>query len=116
MKVYGIKNCSTVKKALAWLDTYQIAYEFHDFKKWGIDEHSLKKWIHEVGLDQLLNKRGTTWKTIPLNIQQSATVNKDAAIKLMLEKTSVIKRPILEMAKGITLGFDEKKYEQLFGS
>lgn len=116
MIIYGIKNCSTVKKALAWLDKHQLVYQFHDFKKLGIDEHTLKKWIGEVGLDHLLNKRGTTWKTISSDIQQSAAINNDAAIKLMLEKTSVIKRPVLETPKGIILGFEEKKYEQLFCS
>lgn len=114
MKVYGIKNCSTVKKALSWLDKHQIAYEFHDFRKLGIDEHTLKKWISEVGLDHLLNRRGTTWRTVPLDIQQSAVTNEDEAIKLMLEKTSVIKRPVLETSKGTMLGFDEEKYEAVF--
>jgi arsenate reductase len=114
MKIYGIKNCSTVKKALYWLDKHQIVYEFHDFKKLGIDKLTLKIWIKEAGLDHLLNKRGTTWRTIPADIQKLAAINNDAAIKLMLEKPSVIKRPILETSEGITLGFEEKKYEQLF--
>ena len=116
MIVYGIKNCSTVKKALAWLDAHKIAYEFHDFKKLDIDKPTLKMWIDQAGLDHLLNKRGTTWRTIPADIQKLAGINNDAAIKLMLEKPSVIKRPVLETSEGITLGFEEKKYEQLFCS
>ena len=40
MKLYGIPNCNTVKKARDWLDANNITYEFHDFKKQGIDDLS----------------------------------------------------------------------------
>ena len=36
MKLYGIPNCDTVKKARAWLASYAIGVEFHDFKKHGV--------------------------------------------------------------------------------
>ena len=114
MKIYGIKNCSTVKKALTWLDSHDIPYQFHDFKKLRIEESKLHEWIQEIGAEALINKRGATWKTIPKDIQQAIATDEGVALKLMQDKTSVIKRPILETAKGIVLGFDEKKYREIF--
>ena len=114
MKVYGIKNCSTVKKALAWLDTNHIAHEFHDFKKLGIDDAKLKEWADQVGLERLINKRGTTWKALSPDLQQLANTNSREALKLMQEKTSIIKRPVLETSKGSILGFDEALYTKTF--
>jgi Spx/MgsR family transcriptional regulator len=113
MVVYGIPNCNTVKKALDWLKANKIAYEFHDFKKSGISETKLKAWSKQVGWQKLVNRKGTTWKLLDASIQQSVTTEK-AAIALMQEKTSVIKRPVLETENGILLGFDEVLYSQKF--
>ena len=114
MKIYGIKNCTTVKNALAWLDAHQVAYEFHDFKKLGIDGHQLQTWIDKMSMDKIMNQRSATWKTIPTDIQQAALNDHAAAIKLMQDKTSIIKRPLLEVGNDIVLGFDEKKYAEIF--
>jgi len=113
MIVYGIPNCNTVKKAQDWLKANKIAYEFHDFKKQGISEAKLKAWSEQVGWQQLVNKKGTTWKLLDSSIQETVTTEK-VAIALMQEKTSVIKRPVLETENGILLGFDEALYSQKF--
>ena len=107
MKIYGIKNCNTVKKTLDWFKDHQMEYEFHDFKKLGIDEDRLKVWADQVGWEALLNKKGTTWKQLDPELQQSI-VNSESAFKLMQDKTSVIRRPVTETESGkIVLGFDE---------
>jgi Spx/MgsR family transcriptional regulator len=111
--LYGIPNCNTVKKALDWLKAHQIDYTFHDFKKKGISLDKLETWANQVGWDALVNKRGTTWKQLPVEIQQGIQ-NKKAAFELILQKTSVTKRPILESKKGILLGFDEQSYAAYF--
>ena len=113
MKVYGIKNCNTVKKALDWLEENNIEYEFQDFKKLGVTETKLEEWSSKIGWEPLLNKRGTTWKQLEPERQRSI-LSKSEAFKLMQEKTSVIKRPVLETAKKIFLGFDVDAYERLF--
>ena len=113
MKVYGIKNCNTVKKALDWLRDNQIDYQFHDFKKLGISELKLEEWSSELGWEPLLNKRGTTWKQLDAE-RQSSVNSKTEAFKLMQEKTSIIKRPVIETERGILLGFDEAAYCKLF--
>ncbi|MEJ7692042.1 ArsC family reductase [Daejeonella sp.] len=113
MKVYGIKNCNTVKKALDWLRENNIEYDFHDFKKQGITEPKLEEWTSKLGWEPLVNKRGTTWKQLEPE-RQTTVSSKTEAFKLMQEKTSVIKRPVIETERGILLGFDEAAYKELF--
>jgi len=112
MKVYGIKNCNTVAKALKWLDDHHLDYEFHDFKKSGISDNKLEEWSDKLGWEALLNKRGTTWKKLDIETQNSIKTKEDA-FNLMKEKTSVIKRPILESETGLLQGFDESAYKEL---
>ena len=114
MKVYGIKNCNTVKKALYWLNDNKIDYQFHDFKKLGISESKLEEWASKLGWEPLINKKGTTWKQLEPEKQRSIS-SKQEAFSLMQEKTSVIKRPVIETDKGIFLGFDEAAYKNMFG-
>jgi arsenate reductase len=114
MTVYGIKNCNTVKTALDWLKSNNIEFEFHDYKAKGISEAKLKDWARQVGWESLLNKRGMTWRQLDEAAQKKVT-NENSAIALMREKTSVIKRPLIENdGKVMTLGFDEKAYAKLF--
>ncbi len=115
MTVYGIKNCNTVKAGLDWLKKHRVAFEFHDYKSKGISEEKLKEWSRQVGWEQLLNKRGTTWRQLDEATQQKIT-NEKAAFALMREKTSVIRRPLIEdNGMILTLGFDEKEFKQKFG-
>lgn len=114
MTVYGIKNCNTVKSALEWLKKHKVEYEFHDYKSKGITEAKLKDWSKQVGWESLVNKRGTTWRQLDEAVQKKIT-NEPAAITLMKEKTSVIKRPLIEEnGKVIALGFDEEEYKKKF--
>ncbi|MCX7627460.1 MAG: ArsC family reductase [Methylophilaceae bacterium] len=114
MKLYGIPNCGTVKKARAWLEGRGIAYEFHDFKKDGVTEAMLAGWLRQVGWQQLLKKTGPTWSQLPEAVK--AAIKDDAsALRLMLEKPNVIKRPVLEgNGKVLATGFTEADYERLF--
>jgi Spx/MgsR family transcriptional regulator len=105
--IYAIPNCNTVKKTLDWMKANKKAYSFHDYKKLGITNTQLTSWSKQVGWETLINKKGTTWKLLGPEIQATIT-NQKAAIALMLEKTSVIKRPLIEQdGKIIALGFDE---------
>lgn len=114
MIVYGIKNCNTVKSAIEWLNKNKIEFEFHDYKKSGISEAKLISWSKQVGWENLVNKRGTTWRQLEEAIQKKVT-NEKSAIALMMDKTSVIKRPLIEKNdKVVLLGFDETAYTQKF--
>jgi len=113
MKLYGIPNCGTVKKARVWLDEHGIDYEFHDFKKQGVTESLLSDWLRQVGWQKLLKKTGPTWGQLPDAVK--ASIQDDAsALALMLEKPNVIKRPVLEhRGKVLATGFNETDYEGL---
>jgi len=114
MTVYGIKNCDTVKSAIEWLKRNKVDFEFHDYKTKGIEEPKLKDWCKQVGWESLLNKRGTTWRKLTQS-EQAEVDNEKAAILLMLSKTSIIKRPLIEKnERVIALGFDENSYSKLF--
>jgi arsenate reductase len=114
MIVYGIKNCNTVKNALDWLKKNKVEFEFHDYKKSGVTASKLADWSKQVGWESLVNKRGTTWRQLDEAIQNKIT-NEKAAIALMVEKTSVIKRPLIEdNGKVLILGFDEAQYKAVF--
>jgi len=111
--VYAIPNCNTVKKALDWMKANKIPYSFHDYKKLGISNAQLTNWSKQVGWEALINKKGTTWKLLGPEVQ-SAITNQKAAIALMAEKTSVIRRPLIEKDGNlIALGFDEIAYKKL---
>jgi arsenate reductase len=113
LKVYGIPNCDTVKKATVWLKNKGIAYEFHDYKKLGISEAKLEEWLTQVPYDKLINRAGTTFKK--LTDEEKAKITDNAsAIALMLEKTSVIKRPIVESDKILAVGFKVEEYDEVF--
>ena len=110
--VYAIPNCNTVKKALDWLQKNKIAYEFHDYKKKGITATILTNWCKQVGWETLVNKKGATWRQLSPEVQASISTQK-AAIALMMEKTSIIKRPLIEEnGKILALGFDETDYKK----
>jgi len=112
MRLYGIPNCNTVKKARDWLDANNIAYEFHDFKKQGIDEATIYSWLTQYPWEKLINRAGLTWRGLDDATKSSITDNASATA-LMQAKTSVIKRPILvKDGKISALGFDENAYKE----
>lgn len=111
VRIYGIKNCDTMKKAFAWLDEAGIAYEFHDYKKVGIDAATLVDWCARTdGWQALVNTRGTTWRK--LTPKQQSVADEAGAIALMSEHTSVIRRPVLDTGDGeLLIGFDPLRYD-----
>ena len=114
MKLYGIPNCSTVKKARTWLEQHAIAYEFHDFKKLGLDSTTGHAWLTQQPWEKLLNRSGMTWRNLS-DSEKNAVVDAASALALMQEKTSVIKRPVLvDNDRILALGFNETEYANLF--
>lgn len=108
MKLYGIKNCDTVKKARKWLDENGIDYEFHDFKKDGLDGALLSDWEQALGWEALLNRRGTTWRKLPEEVRD--TISAQSAHDIMLENPSIIKRPVVERNGKVSVGFNADEW------
>jgi len=112
-KIYGIKNCDTMKKAMRWLDEQSIGFEFHDYKKMGADAQMLEEWCNKADWQVLLNKAGTTFRKLPDEDKQS--IDQAKAIALMSENPSMIKRPVLELNGKIYVGFKPDNYTEIFG-
>ena len=106
--IYGIKNCDTMKKARAWLDSHGVAYGFHDYKTAGITKDKLKQWSDDVGWETLLNRAGTTFRQLPDADKDG--LNEKKALTLMLGQPSMIKRPVLDLGKKRLVGFKPEIY------
>ena len=106
--LYGIPNCSSVKKARAWLEERGIAYTFHDYKKAGADAKKLAAWSKAIGWEALINRSGTTYKKIPDHVKSNLDSKK--VITLLIEYPSAIRRPIVEHAHGLLIGFRPEEW------
>ncbi len=110
--LYGIPNCDTVKKARAWLTEHGVKHVFHDFKKQGVPEAALDRWLATVGHEKLVNRKGTTWRGLD-EATRNAVTDSASARALLIAHASVIKRPVVEWADGsITVGFDAADWQQ----
>ena len=110
--LYGISNCDTVKKARRWLESRAIDYRFHDYRKDGLNPEQLTAWADELGWDQLLNRRGTTWRRLPEATREG--IDRPRALALLLEQPAMIKRPLLDLGPTRKLGFKEAEYQTYF--
>lgn len=111
--LYGIPNCDTVKKARTWLAEHGHDFEFHDFKKQGLSRELAARWLEQLDWEVLVNRKGMTWRNLPDERKASIT-DKTAALELMLENPSVIKRPVLEGAGPLSVGFSADQYARIF--
>ena len=114
MKLYGIPNCSTVKKARAWLDARDIPYEFHDFKKQGMPADLMQTLMGIMGWEALVNRNGPTWRKLP-DARKAKVKDAKSALAVMEENPSVIKRPILDRDGQYQVGFTEDNYAAFLG-
>jgi arsenate reductase len=114
LTIHGIKACDTMKKAFAWLDAKGVAYDFHDYKKLGIEAAVVKGWAGQVGWEALVNRQGTTFRKLPESDTQG--LDEPRAIRLMVAHNSVIRRPVLVRdGKVVAVGFKPESYQALFG-
>ena len=113
MTLYGIRNCDTMKRAQAWLQAQGLAFEFHDYKRDGVNLDDLTGWLEAVGAAVLVNRRGTTWRT--LTEVEKATCDGDdlsAIARVLSANPSLIKRPVLTYPHGVLVGFDTEQWQQ----
>ncbi|GGX61470.1 arsenate reductase [Saccharospirillum salsuginis] len=111
IRIYGIRNCDTIKKTLAWFDQQGADYEFIDYKKTPPTEDLLRSWFPHVGWENLINKRGTTWRNIDDGRKEK--LNPERAIQLMIAEPSIIKRPVVEHGGLVSVGYNEQAFRDL---
>lgn len=112
LTIYGLSNCDSTKKAMAWLKQHNRAFTFKDYKVEGITKAKLEQWAQQVGWQTLLNKQSTTWRGLS-KAEQDQAADAAGAIALMAQHTNLIKRPALEHGKGVLIGFKEAAYQGL---
>jgi arsenate reductase len=111
--VFGIETCDQVRKARAWLRAHDIAFDFHDFRKDGLDAQRLSMWLGRVPWDSLLNRRGLAWRKLDPQ-RRAAITDQTSAAELMLADPTLIKRPVLQAGDRTIVGFSETLYAALF--
>ncbi len=109
MKVYGIKNCDSVKKALKYLHVNEIEYDFVDFKETNPDFQQIKKWADIVGMKKLFNTRSTTYRNLGL---KQMDLDDESKIKWMVQEPLLIKRPVIEKDTMVMVGYNEEEYKR----
>ncbi|HET9644012.1 MAG TPA: ArsC family reductase [Burkholderiaceae bacterium] len=108
--LYGITQCDTVKRACTWFDERGAGYRFHDYKKAGVPQDHLDRWLQSLGWERLVNRQGTTWRKLD-DASKAAIADSSSARELMLRQPSVIKRPVIEWPDGsVSVGFDAGEY------
>ncbi len=110
--LYGIRNCDTVKKARTWLDKHKIDYRYHDFREDGLDADAVTAWIDELGWQNLLNRRSTSWKA--LDEKTRLNMDEAAAHTAVLAHPTLIKRPLLDTGQHRYTGFSAASYVKIF--
>jgi Spx/MgsR family transcriptional regulator len=110
--LYGIPNCDTVKKARSWLDARGLDYTFHDYKKEGVEPARLSGWVGKAGWEKVLNRAGTTFRKLP--DEDKTALDADKAVRVMVANPSAIKRPVVEHAGGLLVGFNVPEWEAAF--
>ncbi|MGD2056721.1 MAG: ArsC family reductase [Gammaproteobacteria bacterium] len=110
--LYGIRSCDTVRKARRWLDEHRIEYRYHDLRGDGLTPALLEEWIRELGWENLLNRRGTTWRQLPP--AQRSHLDADTAKAIMLQHPAVIRRPVVALGTVHSLGFSPARFATLF--
>ena len=113
MRLYGIPNCDTVKRARTWLEEHGHPVEFHDYKKQGVPFDILIKAVKQLGWESLVNKKGSTWRK-QLDEVKTGVVDESSALAFLQTTSSAIKRPLLEINGQYHLGFSPEKYQEIF--
>ena len=111
IRMYGIKNCDTIKKARKWLEQQKIDYQFIDYRQDGLSPELLNTFSQQLGWQNLINTRGTTYRALPA--ETKANLTEAAALELMLQQPAMIKRPLLHVNDTYLLGFSTENYQQL---
>ncbi|MBO1924982.1 ArsC family reductase [Thiomicrorhabdus sp. 6S3-12] len=111
--MYGIANCDTIKKARKFLDSQNVPYQFHDFRKDGLETEQVNAWLQKVTLTDLINKRSTSWRNLDEQQKAALLENSPQALEIILQQPTLIKRPVLEKGDALLIGFKEAEYKQL---
>jgi len=110
--IYGLATCDTTRAARKWLDAGKISYAFHDVRENGLTRPLVENWVKQAGWEKVLNKASTTWRELPE--KDKASIDGKKAVGLLLAHPTLVKRPVLDNAGKLTLGFKPDVYNGIF--
>lgn len=113
VKLYGLPYCDATAGVTKWLQAKGHSINLHNYKTDGITKDKLEEWCGKLGWQKVLNKRSTTWRSLSQE-QQDAVTDEASAVNIMLQNTSLIKRPVIEFGNNLLLGFDENALNTVF--
>ena len=109
--LYGISNCDKCRKAKKWFNDNRIIFDFFDFRKNELTHAKIETWIDRIGLDNLINRRGTTWRNLPEELRDQISQPKN--LDVLHQFPTLMKRPIIEMDDYFLVGFDASVIKQI---
>ena len=109
--LYGISNCDTCRKAKKWFNENRITFDFFDFRKNELTQTKIETWIDSIGLDKLINRRGTTWRNLPDELRDQ--IHGPENVDVLNQFPTLIKRPIIEIDDHFLVGFDASVIKQI---
>ena len=109
--LYGISNCDTCRKAKNWFNENRITFDFFDFRKNELTQTKIETWIDSIGLDKLINRRGTTWRNLPDELRDQ--IHGSENVDVLNQFPTLIKRPIIEIDDHFLVGFDASVIKQI---
>ncbi len=110
MRLYGLKNCDTCKKAMKALEGKGIDFTFVDIRGGSVDKAQIKKWLQQAGAEALVNRRSTSWRNLSEAQKQQA---EKEPVKLLAENLTLIKRPVIEAGGDILVGWNKEVQSRL---
>jgi arsenate reductase len=110
--LHGLKTCDTTRAARRWLDARGVIYEFHDVRDDGLTKAQVEGWVKQLGFGRVLNKSSTTWRELPE--ADKTGLDEKKAVALLLAHPTLVKRPLLDQAGKLSVGFKPAEYAALF--
>ncbi len=111
IKIYGIKNCDSVKKALSFFKAHNLAYTLQDFKTEQVSCEEVSSWLKVVDMKTLFNAKSTTYRTLKL---KELNLDEKAQKEWLCKENLLIKRPVVEFNEKVIVGFNEDIYKGVF--
>ncbi|WP_415406378.1 arsenate reductase family protein [Sulfurovum sp. CS9] len=109
LKIYGIKNCDSVRKAIKYLKAQEIPYEFVDFRETPVTKDIVGGWLKHTDIKTLFNTRGTTYRTLKL---KELNLSDDDKQTWLSKENMLIKRPVITFNNDVIVGYNESLYQE----
>ncbi|MGF1514296.1 MAG: Spx/MgsR family RNA polymerase-binding regulatory protein [Elainellaceae cyanobacterium] len=115
LHLYGIPNCGTCKKAVAWLESNDIAYEFTNTKEQPPEREQIQRWVDNIGSKPMRNTSGQAYRALG---EVRNTWSDEQWVAAFSQDPMLLKRPLwVEDGKALMAGFrgSEEKIRQTLG-